>query len=61
MRFTVMTLHHLDCPVFEVDWCTFGGLQKGVLVLLQSVTSFKENYIFDIRRAAEAMDALREV
>ena len=33
MRLAIVTLHHLDCPFFEVDWGALGGLDEVVVVL----------------------------
>lgn len=33
MRFAIVTLHHLDRPVFEIDRGAFCGLDEVIMVL----------------------------
>lgn len=33
MRFAIVTLHHLDRPLLEVDWGALRGLDEVVMVL----------------------------
>ena len=33
MRFAIVALHHLDRPIFEIDWGALRGLDEVVMVL----------------------------
>jgi hypothetical protein len=63
MGFAVMSFHHADCPLLEIDWCAFGGLEEWICVveLLRCGPLFRilhqalGNYVFQDLREGIAL------